>query len=136
MRNKEVMNFSFSHIFGKHFLTSPYEYALGSNDDVIASLFSIDFIDRKWQKSHFQENQRTSAILTSPKMINKVYSVIFHCMVTFLPSSDSKNGNFHNFIHYLCNKLWRYDIITSPLWIFIGTVQELFSENKRKFKKS
>ena len=42
MRNKEDMTFlKFAHFFGKHFLTSPYEYSNERVDDVIPSQFFI-----------------------------------------------------------------------------------------------
>ena len=41
MKNKEDMTFEISNIFGKHFLTSPYEYSNERVDDVIPSQFFI-----------------------------------------------------------------------------------------------
>ena len=39
------------HIFGKSFLTSPYEYSIGGNDDVMPSRFCTRFNYRKFKKN-------------------------------------------------------------------------------------
>ena len=54
IRNKEVIKFEISHIFGKRFLTSPYEYSI---DEVMSDPHNlshisvkISILDRCWKK--------------------------------------------------------------------------------------
>ena len=54
IKNKEVMTFWISQFFGKHFLTSPYEYSNEQVDNVIPSQFCIHFIYRNDKNLIFQ----------------------------------------------------------------------------------
>ena len=63
---RKLWHFEVSQIFKKHFLTSRYEYANESGDDVIASQFSIHFVyrnDHTKKKTYFSyENVRLALI--------------------------------------------------------------------------
>ena len=65
-------------------------------------------------------------------MRNNVYSDTFWYGDMFLPVW-AKNEN-QNFIYNIYEKLWGDDIINSLIWIFIRTVQEVFSEKNVKFQ--
>ena len=63
-KTRKLWNFEVSQIFTKHFLTSRYEYANKWGDDVIASQFSIHFVQKNYQNSYFSyENVRLALIL-------------------------------------------------------------------------
>ena len=39
---------------------------------------------------------------------------------------------FHILVHDMYDKLWKYDIVTSLSWIFLGSAQDMFSEKEIK----
>ena len=41
---------------------------------------------------------------------------------------------FHILVHDMYDKLWKYDIVTSLSWIFLGSAQDMFSEKEIKKK--
>ena len=126
-------NFTF---FGKHFLTSPYEYSNERVDDVIPSQFSINFIYRNDKNLIFQLCEyKTCLITTQSKWENNVYSDTFLMWGYVFYLYELKIENFQNFIYNIYEKLWGDDI-NSLIWIFIRTGQEMFSEKMWNFKMS
>ena len=73
-KNKEVM--TFSNFFGKHFLTSPYEYSNERVADVIPSQFSIHFIYRNDKNLIFQLWEYKTCLITTQSKWEIMFTLI------------------------------------------------------------
>ena len=95
---RKLWHFEISNFFGKHFLTSPYEYSNERVDDVIPSQFSIHFIYRNEKNLIFQLCEyKTCVITTQSKWEIMFYSDTFWCGDMFLPvwAKNEKISKFY-----------------------------------------
>ena len=133
---RKLWHFEISHIFGKHFLTRPYEYSHERVDDVIPSQFSIHFIYRNDKNLIFQLWEYKTCLITTQSKWEIMFTLIHFDMGICFYLYELKMKNFQNFIYNIYEKLWGDDIINSLIWIFIRTGQEMFSEKIWNFKMS
>ena len=118
----------FQIFFGKHFLTSPYEYSNERVDDVIPSQISIHFIYRNDKNLIFQLWEYKTCLITTQSKWEIMFTLIhFDMGICFYPY-ELNMTIFQNFIYNIYEQLWGDDIINSLIWIFRRTGQEVFSE--------
>ena len=131
-----MWHFEISHFFGKHFLTSPYEYSNEWVDDVITSQFSTHFIYKTDKNLIFQLWECKPCLISTQNKWEIMFILIYFdtriCFYLYL----EKYENFPNFMYNIYDKLWGDDITNSLIWIFIRTGQEMFSEKMWNFKMS
>ena len=136
---KKLWHFEISNFFGKHFLTSPYEYSNEWVDDVITSQFSTHFNYKNDKNIIFQLWECKPCLISTQKMWEIMYILIyFDTRICCYPYLEKKNENFPNFMYNILvyDKLWGDDITNSLIWIFIRTGQEMFSEKIWNFNMS
>ena len=134
---RKIGHFEISHFFGKHFLTSPYEYSNERVDDVIPSQFSIHFIYRNDKNLIFQLWEYKTCLITTQSIWEIMFTLIHFDMGICFYLYELKMKILQNFIYNkIYEKLWGDDIINSLIWIFIRTGQEVFSKKMWNFKMS
>ena len=119
---------TFWNFFGKHFLTSPYEYSNERVDDVIPSQFSIHFIYRNDKNLIFQLCEYKTCFITTQSKWEIMFTLIHFDVGICFYLHELKMKIIQNFIYNIYEKLWGDDIINSLISIFIRTGQEMFSE--------
>ena len=124
---RKIGHFEISHFFGKHFLTSPYEYSNERVDDVIPSQFFIYIVYLIQVKTYPHIKMYQSKHYFSFTLGGYKASFIFSWL---------KYEIFVISVYEMNRKLWGDDIINSLISIFIRTGQEVFSEKIWNFKMS
>ena len=94
-----MWHFEISHFFGKHFLTSPYEYSNEWVDDVITSQFSTHFIYKTDKNLIFQLWECKPCLISTQNKWEIMFILIYFdtriCFYLYL----EKNENFQNFMY-------------------------------------
>ena len=104
IRNKEVM--TFWNFFGKHFLTSPYEYS-NERVDVIPSQFSIHFIYRNDKNLIFQLWEYKTCLITTQSKWEIMFTLIHFDMGICFYLYELKMKNFQNFSKFHIQYIWK-----------------------------
>ena len=128
----------FQFFFGKHFLTSPYEYSNEWGDDVITSQFSTHVIYKNDKNLIFQLWEYKPCLISTQNKWEIMFILIyFDTRIYFYLYKSGKKWKFSKFhVLNIYDKLWGNDITNSLIWIFIRTGQEMFSKNMWNFKMS
>ena len=132
--------FEISHFFGKHFLTSPYEYSNESSWwchrlTIIVDIYytwNFELLVVRGFFSRIAGNNRDYPCINTYIRINIICSFILgrdpNRKVYIL--NKLKYEIFVIFVNEMCRKLWGDDIINSLIWIFIRTGQEILFSGK------